>query len=221
MPGDGDTRSDAERKMFVDVVAADREDVRKDVEKFTTHYRQMHSASEQGALSIARDTIRNGFLLNGGGLVAIPAILALFKLDAVAVLQPIVVTAGLFTAGLAASWLASFCGFFSMISRSDAVMSWKNAVEAATIHGRYRRDTDPTTPEQSVKEDREGHYLFRRAVRLQVAGIVFCFLAFALFTAGAAVGGLSVYKSQGRTAVTSVPPSAVVLAPSSGGTEGR
>jgi hypothetical protein len=76
----------------------------------------------------AQSVVKSGFLLNGGGMVAIPAIVALFKLDASKGLWMLAAMGSAFVAGLLAAWAASICAFFALANSSGA--SYSEAIRA-------------------------------------------------------------------------------------------
>jgi hypothetical protein len=72
----------------------------------------------------ALDTAKQGFAalsyLNGGGLIAIPAAVALFKLNPTEAKVPLVTAAALFVFGLLLGIAAQWSAFFTLAKRSEA-----------------------------------------------------------------------------------------------------
>jgi integrase-like protein len=87
---------------------------------------EMSRTAEQSAAAMAQMVIKSGFILNGGGIIAIPAVATLFSLDAEKMLSQLMLTAGLFIGGLSVAWLASIFGFFALAHKGD--LSYTNAL---------------------------------------------------------------------------------------------
>src|SRR6202034_1283407 len=97
---------------------------------------EMSRTAEQSAAAMAQMVIKSGFILNGGGIIAIPAVATLFSLDAEKMLSQLMLTAGLFIGGLSIAWLASIFGFFALAHKGD--LSHTNAVRTARLlEGKY------------------------------------------------------------------------------------
>lgn len=83
----------------------------------------------RSASEFAQSAIKTSFLLNGGGIVAIPAIIALFKIETANLSTRLAITFGFFVLGLIASWWTSFFAYFSSVNAalSSSLMATKVA----------------------------------------------------------------------------------------------
>lgn len=146
---------------------------------------------ESSAVAMAQMVIKFGITLNGGGMIAIPAIVALFHLDAEKLRHQLVFTGGLFVAGLCASSVAGICAFFALAHKADFFYS--NAVRTArTLQARY-------FPHQDKEMTRQAKIAGRHAARLRIlwvieryVAIVLCIVSVAFFIWGAWVGGSAI-----------------------------
>lgn len=57
---------------------------------------ESHHAAERAAVDVAQTVVRTGFVVNASAIIAIPAIVALFNLDADAIRWSLLWTGGLF-----------------------------------------------------------------------------------------------------------------------------
>jgi len=111
---------------------------------------------ESSAVAFAQTAIKSGFILNGGGMIAIPAIVALFNLDAEKLLHQLFLTGGLFVGGLCSASIASICAFFALAHKADTFYS--GAVGTARrLQGKY-------FPLQTQLESAEFSATFRRPI---------------------------------------------------------
>jgi hypothetical protein len=144
--------------------------------------------AETSAVALAQVVIKSGFILNGGGIIAIPTVFALFNLDAEKILPQVALTALLYVVGLCCAFLASICAFFALANKADNFYS--NAVRTArNLEAKY-------FPHQSEEMKKQAEAAKRRADRLRIfwvterfVAIILCFASLALFIAGAYVGG--------------------------------
>jgi cytosine/uracil/thiamine/allantoin permease len=79
---------------------------------------------EKLAIDYSNSAFRVLTYLNGGALIAIPAVLTLLNWDASRHKSEIVTFAGLFVVGLVAILLAQMCAFFTMARRAEAQQSF-------------------------------------------------------------------------------------------------
>ncbi len=149
---------------------------------------------ESSAVALAQMVIKSGFILNGGGIIAIPAVVALFNIDAERLHSLLLLTAGLFVGGLCSASVASICAFFALAHKADYFYS--NAVHTArTIQGKY-------FPPQAQEMAKHAKVARRRAARLRLwwiweryVAIVLCLASVALFIGGALVGGEAIRRA--------------------------
>jgi hypothetical protein len=163
--------------------------------------------AEESAVALAQAVIKSGFILNGGGMIAIPAIAALFNLDAEKLLHKLFLTGELFVGGLCCASVASICAFFALAHKADTFYS--NAVRTARVlQGKY------FTP-QAQEMAKQAEAARRRAARLRVwwiteryIAIFLCLASVALFICGAWVGGNAILKAPHKAPMMSLPPPA-------------
>jgi hypothetical protein len=92
----------------------------------------MHESSRsnyEGALKFADAAIKAVFALNGGGLIAFPAFIALFKIDAQLHARSIIAAGAIFVLGLICGALTTLFGYLSAMT---AVESHRHLVDATT-----------------------------------------------------------------------------------------
>jgi hypothetical protein len=141
--------------------------------------------ADKGANAYAQSVIKSAYLLNGGGLVAVPAAVSLFKVD-VDVGQSLAGIAGasaLFITGIILAWLTSGAAYFAMFALGGSHI---HSMEATATRLRYRfgYSKEDGSPELVEKSD-----TYRRWFRcFRNAGIVLSFLSFAAFIGGVTVG---------------------------------
>jgi hypothetical protein len=163
---------------------------------------EMSRTAEQSAAAIAQMVIKSGFILNGGGIIAIPAVATLFGLDAEKMLSQLMLTAGLFIGGLSVAWLASIFGFFALAHKGD--LSYTNAVRTARLlEGKY----SPWLAQQMAEKAEAAR---KRSDRLRVYfltercfAIILCLTSFVLFIAGSLEGGRAILKAPHKAPIIS------------------
>ena len=170
--------------------------------------------ASKSATEFAQNVIKNGFLLNGGGMVAIPAIVALFKLDTQKLLWMLLATGAAFIVGLLAAWSASICGFFALANRSDSVYSTatKTARNLEVMFFPPDAARKATLGEQAKAAEETAARHESKFQRLRRAGIILCFVTLVGFIAGVGFGALAIIKLQAKT--EAAPPLSMPSAPS-------
>lgn len=118
-----------------------RESFRRDIEQQVDPHMEIALASDRGAIDLAQGVIKNATILNGGALIAIPAIITLFGLNAQAVEAPFLAIGGVFIGGLLTAWLANIFGFFALAARSEGLEAL-----AAVMRARVTREHYPNSP---------------------------------------------------------------------------
>ena len=163
---------------------------------------EMSRTAEQSAAAMAQMVVKSGFILNGGGIIAIPAVATLFGLDAEKMLSQLMLTAGLFIGGLSVAWLASIFGFFALAHKGD--LSYTNAVRTARLlEGKY----SPWLAQQMAEKAEAAR---KRSDRLRVYfltercfAIILCLTSFVLFIAGSLEGGRAILKAPHKAPIIS------------------
>jgi hypothetical protein len=143
------------------------------------------------ASEFAQSAIKAGFLLNGGGLIAIPAIVALFKLDAEKGFWPLFATGGTFVLGLVVTWSASLCGYLAFwqlrewhIARAvmfDRILEFHSAPSG----GEEKELRAVDAAERQMRR-------MRNSKRWRYAVAVLCLVALLVFVAGVSIGAHAV-----------------------------
>ncbi|MET0105680.1 MAG: hypothetical protein ABW072_11125 [Sedimenticola sp.] len=154
-------------------------------------------SSTEGAVEFAQQGIRSGLMLNGGALVAVPAIIALFAVDVSQVASGIILSGVLFVIGLLLSWAANLFGFFAMSNSADAYSRQQGEV-AKTLTLQYlihspgqeisQEDVDKHNKliaDEKSKSD--GYWVSYR--RNRMLGIISLLSSFIFFVIGAYMGG--------------------------------
>lgn len=177
-----------------------RESYRRDLELEFDPNMQVALASDRGAIDLAQGAIKTATLLNGGGLLAIPAIITLFGLDARSVAWRLVTTATLFIGGLVAAWVANFCGFFALAARTDAFEH-----RAYSTRARIARQHYATAPEaqswleQEAVLDKKWDKRRAQFVAWRWVGIILLIVSLVFFLSAAIWGAMTVLQAQQRT----------------------
>jgi len=90
--------------------------------------------SEKAALVFAQNSIKTSQILNGGGLIAIPAFVSLFNISVQANQNLLVESAMTFTAGLVFAWLSNLIGYFSETNKYRTFLNLAEAKEQQIRH---------------------------------------------------------------------------------------
>jgi hypothetical protein len=157
------------------------------------------SDADKAAIELGQSILKTGTLLNGGALVAIPAVVALFGIDAKAVARNLLIAAGLFVLGLLFSWLSGIGGFFALSRRADR--DYQNAeATKVTLYKDYYPDETKKAQQTGQIEDlsrliKRHHRAF---VVYRIFTILFSFMSLAAFVAGAVLGGLTILHAPPR-----------------------
>lgn len=185
--------------------------INEQVEHFAQPWRSEALESQKAAIAFAQNVIRSGQLLNGGGLLAIPALATLFSLDTHAGQSLLVFTAIAFGLGLLYAWLCNFCGYFSNGYRSQALTVWARAQEdnVRIYPGEAERSAERAA--EYKKEIGEGEKLFKRSHFFAASGVALAFASLVCFLSGAYLGHRALTETPKRVTATNSP---TVAAPS-------
>ena len=157
--------------------------------------------AEQGAIDYAKAVVRIGLLLNGGAVLALPAIASLYQGDIADIVSRLFWSGIAFVVGLILSWSAAIIAYFAMCVRQarhyvmikihetdvDALLPLHQASKSA---GETRGDE---ARGEIGKQDRR-----YRLVR----GIALCAASFIAFIIGAGISGRAFLSTSGTTAST-------------------
>lgn len=161
-------------------------------------------SADRGAVDFAQTIIRAGFLLNGGGMVAIPAIVALFKLDAQKMFSMLLATGGAFILGLVVTWSGSICGFFALANRANAAYS--EAAKIARITDAVFFPSGQAGLTAQAKQAEGDAQRFRcKFLRSRLVAIILCLVALAAFIVGVGLGTYAIIELQSKTRALPLP----------------
>jgi len=170
-----------------------RDSFRRDVEQQVDPQMKIALASDRGAIDLAQGAIKNATILNGGALVAIPAIISFFGLELQAIVWPLLATGGLFIFGLISAWLANICGFFALTARTEAFTSLANLMRTRVTREHYPNDSRVETwKSEEAKNERRCNESLARFHWWRIFGICCGLVSLALFVLGATWGGITV-----------------------------
>jgi hypothetical protein len=176
-----------------------REGLRRDIELHVEPLIHQATDADKAAIELGQSILKTGTLLNGGALVAIPAVIALFGIDAKAVTPNLLIAAGLFVIGLLLSWLSGIGGFFTLSRRSDRDYQHAEATKATLYRDCYpdktKRAKQTDQIEQQSRLVKRHHRAF---VIYRIFTILFSFLSLAAFVAGTVFGGLTILHAPSR-----------------------
>jgi len=173
---------------------------------YAKRWRDRAAESGKAAVAFAQETLRTGQLLNGGGLLAIPAVVTLFGLDARIALEGLMSTGLAFGLGLLAAWSGHIAAFFALDARSAAEWCWADSEEAQVRHGHFRRTDDPWRSPEAEKADRQGRRNWRIFLGFKLLTILLALGAVSGFLAGANLGARTVLSTPPRAAGTAAIP---------------
>src|SRR6516165_1550708 len=100
---------------------------RTDLEFATAHLRADSRSNYESAVKLADAGIKSVFALNGGGLIALPAFIALFKVEPQLARNWIIGAGAVFIAGLILAALTSLFGYLSAMIAHESV---ENSIQA-------------------------------------------------------------------------------------------
>jgi MFS family permease len=178
-----------------------RKEYREERESEMAALLESHQAAEKAAVDFAQTVIRSGFVVNAGAIIAIPAIIALFNLDAEAIRGRLLVTGIFFAAGICAAWLAGIFAFFTLAHKSDHFNEL--AVQTARyLQGKYF----PPQASELMKQASNAEKRARRLLRLwriaRYIAIVLSLTSVALFLCGSWFGVHAALKAPHKIPMT-------------------
>jgi hypothetical protein len=96
-----------------------REEYRRELERHVEPIKTAARETDKSALELAQSGIKTMTLLNGSALIAIPAVVTLFGVDAKAVIQRLFIAGGFYVFGMITAVLSSVLGALALSHRSD------------------------------------------------------------------------------------------------------
>jgi hypothetical protein len=183
-----------------------REEYRREIERNVEPLVQAAHDSDKMSVEIAQSVLRTATLLNGGALVAMPAIITLFGVDAKYTMRSLLIAGGLFVSGLGFSWLSSICGFFALAKRGDRNYAQADSTRLDLYRFYYPTDDEKRKTEQESEleslraQNKQCHRAF---IIYRAMAVLFSSLSFVGFVGGSGVGGWMVVQSPIRPASSS------------------
>lgn len=178
-----------------------RKEYREERESEMSALLESHHAAEKAAVDFGKTVIRSGFVVNAGAIIAIPAIVALFNLDAEAIRGYLLFTGVLFGIGIFSAWLAGIFAFFTLAHKSDQF--YTSAIQIGRIlESKY-------FPPRASEMTRQARDAEKRASRLRIIwvteryiAIILSLASVALFLAGSWAGAHAVLKAPHKLPAT-------------------
>jgi hypothetical protein len=182
-----ETDADRRRKRYFDEYS-DRID----------RHREGAAFYEERAIEFANSALKVLMYLNGGGLLAIPATMALFREDARQVEVYLIGAAAAFACGLICITLSQAGAFFVMARRaeSEVLLQYEQMEMLRAVH--YPA---PTPQEQleitdnAQKHRQTSNAKLRTSDKIRFAALISMWCSLVAFIVGCALGGLSVLFS--------------------------
>ena len=201
-----------EYRDFLKIRTEYREELRRDIEKYVEPHIAAAHDTDKGAIELGQSILKTGTLLNGGALVAIPATVTLFGVDAKSIITQLLVAGGLFALGLLLSWLSGFGGFFALANRADRDYATGEVTRQKLHHGYYPSNDETLEAQQKAEVEKQTTQVercHRAFVAWRAAAIFFSFLSLVTFVAGNVIGGWAVLHAPTKPASSG----AVIAAP--------
>ena len=176
-----------------------REEYRRENAQHVEPQRAAARSTDKSAINLGQSVIKTATLLNGGAIIAIPAIVTLFGIDANKGSVGLIIAGGCFAAGLVFSWLSAVFGFFALSNRTDR--EWSSADLTAwqtnlayyppdgTEEGKKKLGKINGDIKKAEQKIQDLHKVFSRC---RVTAILFSFLSLGCFLVGNVVGGKTV-----------------------------
>lgn len=171
-----------------------RELLKLELELEVTDDRDRARGNYSAATTMGLEVIKIGLVLNGGGLVAIPAAAGLFGISAAPVRDRLIIVGLLFIVGLLTAWYSSLCAFFALSDNSDAGAARAAArrIDVMLRHGELAADQGWADESRDLK--RESGRSFQRYLRWRRSSIAACLVSFIAFILGAMTGGIALVR---------------------------
>ena len=153
---------------------------------------------ERNAIEFATSILKVLTYLNGGGLLAIPAVVALFRTDPREVKAQLICAAAAFVAGLVLVVMAQACAFFVMARRSEAEieLQYEQMELLAAIH--YPNSPEEQASRTTRAAQNRGSYVAkqRQSNIWRLISLVCVWASLLLFIVGSFLGGAAVFQAK-------------------------
>jgi hypothetical protein len=157
-------------------------------------HRERAAYYETHALEFASSAFKVLTYLNGGGLVAIPTVVALFKADPTQVKNRLIYAGLAFVSGLVLIVLAQTFVFFVMARRAEAEQRLQAEQEALLALVHYPKALESVAQVTAAAAQQRAAYGLKhtRSDRWRLAAMIVFWLSVGCFIAGCVVGAMSV-----------------------------
>jgi hypothetical protein len=143
----------------------------------------------ENGVKFAEIAIKGGFALNGGALIAIPAFVALLKVDPSKVsLAPIAWALVAFTAGLVFAWLSSFFAYLSARRAEAACLASYEATMLRYVLAWDQNPYDPPKPQNIETKEADAKRFTGQVWKLTACAVAAGVGSGVAFLVGAAIG---------------------------------
>jgi hypothetical protein len=119
-----------------------RDQFRTELEFAIAPMREDNRANYEGAIKFADTAIKSAFALNGGALIALPALIALFKIDPQRVGSWVIIAGAVFVVGLIGAAATAFLGYLSAMSAAHSIETQMRAT-LAKYTALYQQQASP------------------------------------------------------------------------------
>jgi hypothetical protein len=159
-------------------------------------HREQHFELDKRAIDFATSAMRALTYLNGGGLVAIPAAAALFRVDPQKTKQDLVIAGLLFVAGLLSIVFAQACAFFVQARRAEAekLLERQQIVLLAAVHYPGTPDLQAQRATEAADCEQRSNKKVNISDRWRFGALVWFWLAVGFFIAGCIFGAVALLK---------------------------
>ena len=147
-------------------------------------YRSDARMNYESAIKFANAGIKSLFTLNGGGLIALPAFIALFDVDRKKAAFWIIVTAVVYIVGLVGAALSSLLSYISAMAMSESMVLVQEAL--MWKYADLFEQTPPAKPPDIPAIEARSNALSRRSIYLRMTAVLLAFASLLAFIVGAA-----------------------------------
>jgi hypothetical protein len=149
-----------------------------------------------GALKFADAGLKALFGLNGGGLIALPAFVALFKADPRSAALWIIAAMIAFVLGLTANAAACLFGYWSAMKAVEALNGASQSANIKYALHYKQLAAQPDFALQAQKLDQKAEKDFSKSSLLRRTAVTFCLTSLVAFIIGACFAGWALTRGQ-------------------------
>jgi hypothetical protein len=161
-------------------------------------HRQGSAFYEQRAIEFVFSAMKGMTYLNGGGLVAIPTVVALFRADPGHVKSQLLYAAAAFIAGLVSVAFSQAFAFFVMARRAEAEVyyQFEQMELLGAVHYPNTPDDQKGRNERAQENRNTAIAKTRTSDKWRALALIFIWLSLLLFIAGCYLGGNAVLEAK-------------------------